>query len=175
MTINNDSNSLEPKYPYCSCLPLYCLKNYEYLDEDLDNLEIADDINLPNKCQNKFFNYESSIINDEYPVNDIIIDFIDFSSNVMNYDYVKFIYSPLNQLQGYFLFIISEIKTTGEVFIHTYYKLITRIEIIILVLVILFIASILSIILIYINMKQYSLIISNFKIKFEHYIFNFWE
>ena len=50
MTINNDSNSLEPKYPYCSCLPLYCLKNYEYLDEDLDNLEIADDINLPNKC-----------------------------------------------------------------------------------------------------------------------------
>ena len=173
MTINNDSNSLEPKYPYCSCLPLYCLKNYEYLDEDLDNLEIADDINLPNKCQNKFFNYESSIINDEYPVNDIIIDFIDFSSNVMNYDYVKFIYSPLNQLQGYFLFIISEIKTTGEVFIHTYYKLITRIEIIILVLVILFIASILSIILIYINMKQYSLIISNFKIKFEHYIFNF--
>ena len=89
-----------------------------------------------------------------------------------NYDYIKFISLELNQLPGYFLFIISQIKSSGEVFIHTYYKLITKIEIIMLVLVILFIASILSIIIIYINMKKYSLIISNFKNKFEYYVFH---
>ena len=78
----------------------------------------------------------------------------------------------MNQLPGYFLFIIAQIRSTGEVYIYTYYKKLTEIEIIILVLVILFIVSLLSIIIIYINMKKYSLIISNFKNKFEFYIFN---
>ena len=78
-----------------------------------------------------------------------------------NYDYIKFISLELNQLPGYFLFVISQIQSSGEVYIHTYYKLKTKIEIIILVLVILFIELILSIIMIYINMKK--IFINNIK------------
>ena len=52
-TMSNDSKTIDPIYPYCSCLPLYCLKNYEELDEDLEEFEFSDKINLPNKCQNK--------------------------------------------------------------------------------------------------------------------------
>ena len=54
-TMINGTNKIEPIYPDCTCLPLFCLKNYENLDENLNNLEIADEINLPNKCQNKIF------------------------------------------------------------------------------------------------------------------------
>ena len=124
VTMDNDSNTIDPIYPYCSCLPLYCLKNYEDLDEDLDNLEFADEINLPNKCQNKFINYESSSSNSEYNGNDKILKLLDVSLDPINYDYIKVIYLPLNQLPGYFFFIISQIQTTGEAYIHTYYKLI---------------------------------------------------
>ena len=77
-----------------------------------------------------------------------------------------------DQFPGYFFFVISQIQSSGEVYIHTYYKLITKIEIIILILIILIIASILSIIIIYTHMKKYSLIINNFKNKFEFYVFN---
>ena len=168
----NDSNIIEPIYPYCNCLPLYCLKNYENLNENLDKLEFADDINLPNKCQNILLKEKSLTSNDEYLDDDNINDLIDISSNLINYDYIKFEYMELNQIPGYFLFIISQIKSTGEIYIHTYYKLVTKIEITILIIVILFIASILSIIIIYINMKNYSLIISNFKKKFEFYVYH---
>ena len=172
VTMDNDSNTIDPIYPYCSCLPLYCLKNYEDLDEDLDNLEFADEINLPNKCQNKFINYESSNPNSEYIGNKKILKLIDASLDPINYDYIKIIYLPLNQLPGYFFFIISQIQTSGEADIHTYYKLITKIEIMILVLVVLIVTSILSIVIINVNMKKYSLIISNFKKKYEFFVFH---
>ena len=54
ISLINGTNTIEPIYPDCTCLPLYCLKNYENLDKDLNNLEFADEIYLPNKCQNKF-------------------------------------------------------------------------------------------------------------------------
>ena len=172
VTMDNDSYTIDPIYPYCSCLPLYCLKNFEDLDEDLDNLEFADEINLPNKCQNKFMNYESSSSDNQYTGNNKFLKFINASFDPINYDYIKILYLNLNQLPGHFFLIISQIQTTGEANIHTYYKLITKIEIIILVLAVLLIASILSIIIIYINMKRYSLIISNFKKKFEFFVFH---
>ena len=159
--MDNDSNIIDPIYPYCSCLPLYCLKNYEDLDENLDNLEFVDEINLPNKCQNKFMNYESLNSYLEEDGNNIM-KFINSSLNPIKYDYIKFNYFELNQLPGYFLFIISEIKTTGEIYIHTYYKLITKIELIIVILIILIITSILSIFIIYKSIEKYSLIILDF-------------
>ena len=170
VTMDNDSNTIDPIYPYCSCLPLYCLKNYEDLDENLDNLEFVDEINLPNKCQNKFMNYESLNSYLEEDGNNIM-KFINSSLNPIKYDYIKFNYFELNQLPGYFLFIISEIKTTGEIYIHTYYKLITKIELIIVILIILIITSILSIFIIYKSIEKYSLIISDFKQKYEMNIF----
>jgi hypothetical protein len=170
VTMDNDSNIIDPIYPYCSCLPLYCLKNYEDLDENLINLEFVDEINLPNKCQNKFMNYESLNSYLEEDGNNIM-KFINSSLNPIKYDYIKFNYFELNQLPGYFLFIISEIKTTGEIYIHTYYKLITKIELIIVILIILIITSILSIFIIYKSIEKYSLIISDFKQKYEMNIF----
>ena len=166
----NGTNTIEPIYPDCTCLPLYCLKNYENLDKDLNNLEFTDEINLPNKCQNQFFKKKNS--NTKYPGNNIINNLIDISSNVISYNYTKFMSMESDQFPGYFFFVISQIQSSGEVYIHTYYKLITKIEIIILILIILIIASILSIIIIYTHMKKYSLIINNFKNKFEFYVFH---
>ena len=128
----NDTNSIEPIYPYCCCLPLFCLKNYENLDENLNNLEFVDDINLPDKCVIQFWNEESSTSNIENLGNsniNKISDLIDTSSNVINYNYVKFISAELNQIPGYILFIIAQIHSTGEEYIHTFFKLITKIEI----------------------------------------------
>ena len=176
VTMDNDSNTIDPVYPYCGCLPLYCLKNFEDLDKDLNNLELADEINLPNKCQNKFMNYESSLsetdTENEYTGDNKILELIDNSLDPINFDYIKILPLNLNQLPGYFFLVISQIKTIGEVYIHSYYKLITKIEIIVLVLGVLIITSILSIIIIYKNMKKYSLVISKFKKKFEFFVFH---
>ena len=59
----------------------------------------------------------------------------------MKYDYIKIHFLNLNQLPGYFFFIISQIQTTGEANIHTYFKLITKIDIKLLVSVFLIIAK----------------------------------
>ena len=168
----NDSNTIEPIYPYCSCLPLYCLKNYEKLDEDLEKFEFSDKINLPNKCQNKFTSYETHLSNLHYHGSNKILQYIDSSVTSIDYDYVKFIVLDLNQMPGYFFLMISQIETTGESYIHSYYKLVTKIEIILLVLVMTIIMSILSIIIIYISLKKYSLIIEKFKQKYELFVFH---
>ena len=167
ITMDSDSKTIDPIYPYCSCLPLYCLKNYEELDEDLEDFEISDKINLPNKCQNKFTSYETHLSNSHYTGNNKILRLIDSSVTSINYDYVKFIVLDLNQIHGYFFLMISQIETTGESYIHSYYKLVTKIEITILVLFLTIVISILSIIIIYISLKKYSLIIEKFKQKYE--------
>ena len=172
VTMDNDSNTIDPIYPYCSCLPLYCLKNYENLDENLDNLEIAGEINLPNKCQNKFMNYEYPNLDAQYTGYNKILEILNISLDLINYDYVKIHTLNLNQLPGYFFLMISNIQTEGETYIHSYYKLITKIEIIVLVLGVLIIASIINVIIIYRNMKKYSLVISNFEKKFEFFVFH---
>ena len=69
MKIVNDTNKIDPIYPYCSCLPLYCLKNFKDLDENLNNLEFSNEINLPNKCQNRFTNFDTTDENLEYEEN----------------------------------------------------------------------------------------------------------
>ena len=172
VAMDNDSNTIDPRYPYCSCLPLYCLKNYEDLSDDLDNLEFTDEINLPNKCQNKFMNYRTSSTDTQNTGNNKILKLLDASLDPTTFDYIKILYLNVNQLPGYFFLVISQIRTTGEVYIHSYYKLITKVEIIVLVLGVLLIASILNIIIIYMNMKKYSLVISNFKKKFEFFVFH---
>ena len=169
----NDSKSIDPIYTYCSCLPLYCLKNYEELDKDLNNLEIGNEINLPNKCQNKFENFRKDIDNKNSPHIDFDADiFMDSNLKPINYDYVKLIYFELNQLPGYFFLIIAQIISSGEANIHSYYKIISKIEIILVLLAVLIIASIISLIIIYRSLNKYSLIISDFKKKYELYAFH---
>ena len=174
LKIVNDTNKIDPIYPYCSCLPLYCLKNFKDLDENLNNLEFSNEINLPNKCQNRFTNFDTTDENLEYEENthNKIIKFMGFTMNKINYDYVKFIFLDLNKLPGYLLFLIVQIRVTGEIYIHTYYKLIIKVEIIIITIASSLLISVISIIIIYKNLKKYSLIIDNFKKKYEFYIFH---
>ena len=86
VSMSNDSKTIDPIYPYCGCLPLYCLKNYEDLDEDLEDIEFSDKINLPNKCQNKFTSYETTKSNSHYSGNNKILQLIDASVTSINYD-----------------------------------------------------------------------------------------
>ena len=44
--------------PYCICLPLYCLK---HLEKGIDIFEYAEEIKLPDKCQNIFKNYLNGV------------------------------------------------------------------------------------------------------------------
>ena len=171
-TMENDSDTIDPIYPYCSCLPLYCLKNYKNLDENLDNLEFSSEINLPNKCQNKFTKYETLKEHIEYRGNNKLLRFIHFSFDSINYDFIKIIFLQLNQLPGYFFFIIAHIKSSGEAYIHRFYKSITKVEIIIFILSIFIILSILTIVVIFNSIKKYSLAITNFKKKYELFIFH---
>ena len=48
--------------PYCICLPLFCIKN---LGESFDsnNIQFVEQLNLPEKCQNKLLFYENKIYN----------------------------------------------------------------------------------------------------------------
>ena len=172
VTMVNDSKTVAPIYPYCSCLPLYCLKNFEDLDKDLHNFEIADSINLPNKCQNKFLNYETSNKSSEIGITNKIIKLLNLSFDVIDYDYIRFLILDLNQLPGYLFLIIAQIKTSGEVNIHTYYKLMIKIEMLSFLISIISILSILTIIIIYKSFRKYSIIIDNFEQKYEYYIFH---
>ena len=49
--------------PYCICLPLYCIKNLKS-DFDRENPEFAEEIILPEKCQNNLLYYNNEIEND---------------------------------------------------------------------------------------------------------------
>ena len=49
--------------PYCICLPLFCIKNLEQ-SFDSNNIQFVEQINLPEKCQNKLLFYENKIYND---------------------------------------------------------------------------------------------------------------
>ena len=171
ITLKNDSNSIDPIYPYCSCLPLYCLKNYPELDEALENLDLADKINLPNKCQNKFTSYETKRNDTHYLGDNLILQLIDSSLKEIEHNYIKISMFQIKNLDGYFFLMYTKIETIGELYIHIFYKLVTKLEIAFLILVSLLIVSIISIIIIITNMKKYSNIISKFKEIYELYLF----
>ena len=77
----------------------------------------------------------------------------------------------IKHLYGYFFLTYTKIDTSGELYIHIFYKLTTKIEIMILILVSLLIVSSISIIIIVNNLKKYSDIISKFKETYELYLF----
>ena len=84
--------------PYCTCLPLYCLNNFKSLKKDgykFSENDYAKKINLPNKCQNKFMNYESSSSDNQYTGNNKFLKFINASFAPINYDYIKILYLNL--------------------------------------------------------------------------------
>ena len=167
------------KYPYCSCLPLYCLENFESIDNDFNNINLASKINLPNKCQTiyKYYKHENenedNIIDQKTHISSkYIYNKIASNINIPNNEYVKIELDNLIQIPGYYLLIITQIKSSTEFFIYYFVVLLTQMEIIILLLGVIFLTSIICIIIVYINLRRYSLIINEFVQKYELYVFH---
>ena len=176
---NISMNDINSKYPLCNCIPLYCLENFNDTSKNVnifENIKLNSEINLPNKCQNKFISNEKedNINNNRSYINlpSRVYKFLSIFLEKANSDYIKIKIEILNQLPGYYFLIISQIKTSIDLFLYFYYSLITQIEIMVLVFGITFIGSIICMIIMYINLRRYSIIIKEFKKKHELYVFH---
>ena len=165
-------------YPHCSCLPLFCLEDFDKIKEkDFkdDDISVVSKINLPNKCQNFFLSYsktnESELnITSYHYVYDYYNTFIGSKVTLPNNDYIKFQLQEISQLPGYYFFIITQITSNVDLYLYYYYNLSTKVQIIVLVSVSLFIDSFLCVIVMYISLRKYTLIIKDFKEKYELYL-----
>ena len=151
-------------YPYCSCLPLFCLENYESINNNYNDVKLASKINLPNKCRNLYISYE--INSSSYNMSN------SFSSDTsqFDYEYIKFQFEPLEQLEGYHFFIITKVVSNVNLYIYEFYTLMSFIEITISIFLILGISLLISILIMCFNIRRYSLIIKEFKRKYELYV-----
>ena len=167
------------KYPYCSCLPLYCLSDFKQINDKYkyDPNHLASKINLPNKCQIKFISFSNenktvaptqTNINITKTINALIAS----SLKIPNTEYIRFELEELNQLPGYYLLVLTKIESNTEIFEYHFYTSEILFLISILVFFILFITSIIAIIIIYVNLSRYSKIIKDFKKNYEIYVFH---
>ena len=166
------------KYPFCSCIPLYCLNNYKNISNNFDEIVLASEINLPTKCQNKLISNEIEG-NQNYNDNNAFVrlpkkfyNLIISLLEIPKTDYLKIKYENLDQLPGYYFLIMTQIKMSISLFWYYFFSLITQIEIIILVLGITIISSVICMIIMYVNLRRYSLIIKEFKKKHELFVFH---
>ena len=178
--INYTMAAINSKYPYCGCLPLYCLQNFKDMnknDFNFDDKNLASKINLPNKCQRKYMSYSEekesfnenySYINSSYKIYSFIVSGL----KIPEVEYLKFKVEQLNQLPGYILLIISQIKSSTEIFAYYYFSRIILLEITALIIGICLISSIICIIIIYVNMWRHSNLIREFLQKYELYVFH---
>ena len=160
--------------PYCSCLPLYCLKNYKTLKKDKYKFSEADyvtKINLPNKCQNKFTYYSNEEKDDKST--DFVFKLFNkkFTTSPEN-KYLRFQNDELKQLPGYYLFTVSEITSNATETFHLFYDKETKLKLIGIILGFLFVIFSLSIVIIYTHLRKITLIINEFKELYEKYIYN---
>jgi len=171
--------NVHSKYPYCSCLPLYCLNNFKQINDKFkyDPNNLASKINLPSKCQNKFIAYSNenqtvASFQTSININKTINSLIASDLKIPNIEYIRFQLEELNQLPGYYLLILTKIKSSTEIFEYYFYT--NEILYLIggLVFIILLLTSIISIIIIYVNLYRYSKIIKDFQKKYEIYVFH---
>jgi len=175
---NYSMAGIHSKYPYCGCLPLFCLQNYKDMNDkyfNFDNKNLASKINLPNKCQNKYISYSNekesieqyySYINSSYPIYSLITSSLDLPE----VEYLKFKVEKLNQLPGYLLLIITQIKSNVEIFSFYYFSKIIYFEITTIIIGICLLSSIICIIIIYVNFYRHSKLIREFLQKYELYV-----
>ncbi len=171
--------SIHSKYPYCSCLPLYCLKDFMKINDNFnyDTNNLASKINLPNKCQNQFISYTNENKTNYSSKTNINITktlnaFIVSKLKIPNIEYIRFQLEDLNQLPGYSLLVLTKINPSSQIFEYYFYSFQILYLIGILVLVILLISSIISIIIIYVNLYRYTKIIKDFQKKYEIFVFH---
>ena len=163
-------------YPYCGCLPLFCLENYFSFYNNYNNIELASDISLPSKCQNFYISNE--IENTQYSSKDININIkyslyykIISKLQNLNNDYIKFEIDKLSQLNNYYLLVVTQVKSSTNLFVYQFYTQLTYLDLIMIVLGITIISSVICLIIMYVNLRRYSIIIKEFKIKFDLYVF----
>jgi len=177
---NYSMAGINSKYPYCGCLPLFCLQNYKDMNKEyfnFDDKNLASKINLPNKCQNKYISYSeekeyivqnSTYINTTNKLYLLIISSLD----IPKVEYLKFKVENLNQLPGYFLLIITQIKSSTEIFVYYYFSKIIYFEISTIIIGICFLGTVICIIIIYVNIWKDSQLIKEFLQKYELYVFH---
>ena len=159
--------------PYCTCLPLYCLKNYEDLkndDYEFSEENFIDKINLPNKCQSKFTYFSNE--NNDYKISKFIFELFNSYTKTPENKYLLFQNSLLNQLPGYYLFTISEIYSNASYTFYLFFDSDTKIQLIVIIILFLFVIFSISLVIIYENVRKITIIINEFKELYEKYIFN---
>ena len=177
---NYSMASINSKYPYCGCLPLYCLKNYKDMKKkyfNFDEKNLASKINLPNKCQHKYISYSEEkeiIVQNHSFINSTnkIYLLITSSLSIPKVEYLKFKVERLSQLPGYFLLIITQIKSSTEIFVYYFYSRVIYLEISIIIVTICFLGTIICIIIIYVNLWKDSKLIKEFIQKYELFVFH---
>ena len=168
---NTSMINISSKYPYCSCLPLFCLENYENFDDDYNKINFASKINLPSKCENKFKSYISkNNLSNNSSVNDNFFSYLGSQLDISRANYIKLQLEKIYHLPGYYLFIITQITSNTNFYIYYYYNLTSKYYIIFFVIICLFVNSALIIIIMYINLRRYVLVIKEFKEKYDSYL-----
>ena len=177
---NYSMAGINSKYPYCGCLPLFCLQNFKDMNKKnfiFDEKNLASKINLPNKCQNKYISYSEE---NEYVIQNYSYIYstnkfyllVASSLQIPKVEYLKFKLEKLNQLPGYFLLIITQIKSSTEIFVYYFYSKIIFVEITTIIIGICCIGTIICIIIIYVNLWKISRLINEFLQKYELYVFH---
>ena len=102
--------------PYCICLPLYCIKNLKK-DLDINNIEFADEIILPEKCQNNLLHFDNGVNEDNEEKNSSKADLssiqLKFAESLEEYlenQYIKFSFEKKNLNGGLSYVFISVIS-----------------------------------------------------------------
>ena len=99
--------------PYCICLPLYCIKNLEE-DFDAGNIELVDEIILPEICQNNLLYYSNNIEEDNKEnvvktnSHDIKLTLLESLDNYLENQFFKFTHEK-KQLNGGLNFVMISI------------------------------------------------------------------
>ena len=159
--------------PYCTCLPLYCLKNYQSLENDeyeFSEENFVNKINLPNKCHSKFTYFSNE--NDEYNISEVIFSLFNSYTKPPENKYLRFQNDPLNQLPGYYLFSISEIHSNASYNFYIFFDSTPKTQLIVIIISFLVVIFSISLVIIYENVKKIIMIINEFKALYEKYIFN---
>jgi hypothetical protein len=89
-----------------------------------------------------------------------------------NSEYLKIQYDIINKLPGYYLLVITKINSSSHYLIFHFYILFEQMEIMVLILCITTLGTIICIIIVYVNLRRFSLIINEFVTKYELYVFH---
>ena len=173
---SNDTNTNEVNLPFCICLPLYCIKN---LEQNYNNniIEYADNITLPEKCQNNLQFYDNQIEESNIKKEKVIdISNINLklgnSENQLEDQLIKFSYHKFDLIGGLNVLLISIVDNKSlRIILTGFFDEMKKIRFYFLVIVIVGISLLFigAYILVLINLYKISKIIYQYKKKLNNY------